>query len=435
MKKKLSALAFGILLAGCGGSGGGKEEKPPQGVNPTTPVVTAEVKFTSSCEVEEPAEGIRFIAHGADGSIIDEIKTDSEGKVSIPWDGDKKHLTIAFEEDDGGATQVTTRLELSEGDLGVQRIYRSNLDEQCECKTLSFDISDIENQLFNTDLYLENRKYQDGDTRTICKTNGRYPLISFSAVSQDSSIPPRSNTLDYNNYPDEPTRVRLDSSMFFADISRSSMLDVNYISSSLDVRKRTFAETRDGRKAWLKWDEQPYIFPNLYENNFVTGGLFEYVESSDNGDIYYSSQRRKRVGSTAGTITIEVPENQSLMLEKTVELLVALTEDSQITYDFTDIGAGRSLVSLNLSLSNGASWQVRSPLSGVLPDLELPEDVKSAFEATDSADFYLTVFGYHSGLNANEFRRKTAEINRMNLEVRSSFYDNYEEDTIYVFPN
>ena len=430
MKKELSAIAAGMILAGCGGSSGGGSDNSPETPQRT---VTADMKFSSRCDVEEPADGIRFITHRADGSILSEVNTGADGKLSIPWNNDSAHLTMSYK-DDQGETEVYTRLNLSAGDLGVQKIYLSNLNSQCECKTLSFDVSDIEAQFYDSDLYIGNNQYKPGYTTEICKSGGSFPLISFTVIPRSGDAP-RANTFNYNQYPEQPTVIELDSSMFFADISRSEQLEVNYISSSFDVRKYTFSETPYGRMSWINWENEPYIFPNLFEHNFVTGNLFEYVDTNENGDIYYASQRRKRVNSTAETIDINIPENKEEMLLKTAELLLSLTENSATAFDFTNIGEGRNIVTFELSQSSVASWRIQAPLTGVLPDFDLPNDIQNELQKIERPDFTVQVYGYHSGLSADDFRDKVAEINRQNLEIRSSFFDNYEVDSILIRAN
>ncbi len=156
MKRELSALAFGIMLAGCGGSSGGSDAS---GVYQSDDRVFGELRNNAvKCNISEPLVSADVIVHSDDGSIISESSTDAAGKFDIQWPKKAAHLTLTYKktnENLSAEVSVDTMLNIQAGDVGITNVFSSSLNERCDCEFFNIDFSDIKANYPEHDIFVD----------------------------------------------------------------------------------------------------------------------------------------------------------------------------------------------------------------------------------------------------------------------------------------
>lgn len=427
MQAKIIILSSAVaLLTACGGSGDTQPSPAP------TPIVklTAELQYTSfKCDVTAPIVAADIIVHRKDGSILSQSKSAADGKINIDWPADAKHVSVAMDID--GETRVETFTEVVASDLGILKYNKTSLDNSCSCETFTFDTSEV-NAVYSGFIPLFDSN--SSLTKTYCKNSGQYSPVNITLMPSQAGVTGFAAKIDLNNK--DSSQPIVVSSSLFSDSSNAGVLLNTTISPTqpANTHLRTFAETEYGRVNWYSWQHDPQVFPGLYTNNFFTASFSEGMGGNQYGDLFYLSGARIRVTDANAALSLNLQQNQNELLEQTNVILNAMVTDGPSVYDFSTIGTGKTLLVAELGERGVAVWSVEAPLSGTMPELDLPDAIEAKFEQMTSPRMMITIYGYntHSVSQFNEYRKQRAIHSRSSSKVRSSFFDNYVYEMIDV---
>ncbi|WP_133405276.1 hypothetical protein [Parashewanella tropica] len=446
MKTGLYQLSVGVftsLLVGCGGGSSGDKSQNGgnQGSQIPTEYVTATTLYSSKCGINAPASGVRFFTHGRDGNVLKEYKSDANGKISIPWNDKTKHLTVLMEDklsESKSKIALESELELQPVDLGTYFVFDyQKRNTNCECKDFTFNFGEVINLKYpNYRIRYDERDFIQGPTdnylrtKEFCKIDGKYKTIALSAQNKTTGSTDFAATLDLNQHVNDNTIV-IPQSIFTGEEHVGTRLSINSNVQLHDIY--TFAETEQGRKNRVFGGniDTTQFFPKLFEHNYLNG-KHRVSQSSDIGRFTYSSNRRIKLDKDKTSYDLDLTLNQNQMLGQVQQIFQGLTSDSATNYNFRNLGEGHNAFIFELS-NNNFSWQLRAPLQGVIPDMDLPEDVRRRIVASGPANSLdAFVYGYFYDGNFNDFRKKLADIRKQNLKIRSSFFDNYVNQVILL---
>ncbi|QSX41031.1 hypothetical protein [Shewanella cyperi] len=439
MRKEICASTLVLALAACGGSGGdssgsGSNSSGGNGSGGSTPRLTLDTRAkASACDISAPKAGVDVIAHKADGSILAQYKTDSQGHLDISWGSDAHHLTIASQISVAGDWDIQTSLEQQAGDVGRLTYIDTSLDGQCDCTSFNIDSSEIDASFPSHNLYLQgvNIGGYGGWSEQVCKNNGTFAPLNLVLVPKESSVPGYAAVVDLNAV--AGTQVTLGAALFDGAANQGTLLNV--AANVSDYRLRTFSLTEQGRQNRLYWNnQQAYVFPELYANNLLE--MVQKVNLADvaEGRMTYSSLQRKRVVDASATQSMALAQNSQLMSDEVGGILAAIMNDTQVDYDFSATGSGRDHMLITL-WAHEVHWNIDGPLKGTIPALDLPENVQQAFESLTEPAIYFGSYGYGHSWNIHQWRSFLAQKSRLDSEDLSTDRDNYEYEQIAVYLN
>jgi hypothetical protein len=428
--KGLMLTSLFALLTACGGSG--ETQSTPVLTQPTKPTakLTVDLQYQAyECDITSPISDADIILHRQDGSILSQSKSGDDGKINLDWPAEAKHITIATDVD--GETQVRTLTEVVASDLGIFKFTKASLDNSCSCETFTFDTNEVNAVYSGFNVFIDSSPTV---TQTYCKNNGIYSPVNITLMPSQAGVTGFAATLDLNDK--ESSQTILISSDLFGNSNNAGVLLTATISpfQPFNNRFRTFSETEYGRVNWLGWQFEPQVFPSLYTNNFVSTSFSENMGGNQYGDLFYASGTRKRVIDANATQNLDLPQNQNQLLEQTNLILIAMDSGGASEYDFSTIGTGKTLLSVEVGERGSALWSVEAPLSGSMPELVLPDAIEAKFEQMANPMMTISIYGYntHNPSQFNEYRKQRAVISRDASKVRSSFFDNYVYELIDV---
>ncbi len=227
--------------------------------------------------------------------------------------------------------------------------------------------------------------------------------------------------------------VVIEQAMMTGNDNLGRLVSVNFISdNNYNLSKRTFSESLYGRINRFSWDDEPVIFSGLFENNFVTGNQGYELGNNELGRICYSGQRRIRADEKS-TKTINVPQNSQRLLAVSQQIMQGVNSESiEVDYDFSGIGNGRSIFEIRMYDNQDISWSITGPLSGTIPDLDLPTNIETRLSQMSSPGLSIATYGYHFSGTYHQYLAKYAQESRKTGQIRGAFFDNWEVETLYI---
>ncbi len=302
-------------------------------------MVTADaVYYSPKCDIERPAQNVRFVAHDVDGSIIREQKTNSQGHIELNWNNGETHLTIVRNniDEEGYAEQnLITEVSLKAGDLGKVFILDGTMDKQCECQDVHIDFSEI-TQTFDDDydIYVNNSStsgYND-DIEESCLINGEYEPISVTVIHQyDDTLPAfAARVMPTKSNVQETFRVGMD------QLSQSS--HVNILLNNDGNAVWTSANTEFGSEAWVDHRGQnAFVFDELHDDNYIYNSYFQTIQDLTPLSFRHRGYKRSKVNDLSKTYDLGLPNNSVQILSETQLLLENLSNESSAKYDFSGL--------------------------------------------------------------------------------------------------
>ncbi|RYV03696.1 hypothetical protein SOPP22_03425 [Shewanella sp. OPT22] len=442
MKRELSALVFGLMLAGCGGSSGSKKDDSAKAVTPPTPTVSAETVYRAAkCDIETPASNVRFFVHEKNGGLLSEAQSQS-GAVSIPWGDNAQHLTIAYEDisSDGSKTlSIRSELELTSGDLGKITLFDSRLNQQCNCQNVTFDLSQIRSFYSDDyyDIFIDSSRAYGSEifTTEFCASGDSLSPVSviIRPISDGERGAVARIELDQHV---TGSVIQLTPNLFDAEENQGRI--VNVASNREQQNFWTFARTEHGHEGYSSHGAYiPQIYPGIFDNNYIETSSFDTIFSNESSYVEYYTSKSEKIVDIAATYDMTLPEKESgyTLLAETRELLEGFGVGSETEYDFAGSHAGYQELYMRLYGDDIPSWRVYAPIKGQIPELSLPSDIEQQFDTDKSASFILILSQYNTSGTFNDYRAERAKFSKSDSLLWPAYFDNHQRDSIRIVNN
>jgi len=218
--------------------------------------------------------------------------------------------------------------------------------------------------------------------------------------------------------------VILNRTLFNQPINLGVQLEL--ISEQADISAySTFANTAQGRLHYMTDSRfsKFYVFPGLHDENFVHAHRDIYF--ADN--LRYGATRRQRVFEPEEAQNIEVAQNEYALQDAVTELQQGFGGNSAINYDFSHIGKDRAVMMISV-WGNDIYWNVLGPLTGTLPDLQMPADIEAILDSKEVIYLDIGSYGYMMPGGFAAWSKAIAEDSRRNYELRQAYFDNYDAE-------
>ena len=414
MKKELSAIALGMLLAGCGGSSGGDGDRSDSPSESSTPTVFADVVYYSpKCAIERPAQGIRFIVHDEDGDIIREQTSDAQGHVELDWDNGEAHLTTLRNtiDENGEVNQsISTAIDLKHGDLGKVSMSDVTMNQQCECESFEVDYSQITQAYSDDYIVTINGSYNDNQNSHVvesCKINGIFEPISLVAYNQydDLSLVYAARLEPTGTEENNTFQVKVEQLIAAEQIFAETNQESNWFTS--------FASTPFGIEAWhTTTNDYPLVFNALYFNNYIQTNTSSVLAEDEQFRAVYRSLKREKVDDLARFYDLNLPDNSVELLTETQNILQGLNSNTSASYNLSKLTPSYDRMFTRLTGNGLPIWRIVAPISGVFPELDLPSDIQSQLEESEYTSLYISIAGHNLLGNIDEYRKLSAESSR-----------------------
>ncbi|MBU1394389.1 MAG: hypothetical protein KJ856_16495 [Gammaproteobacteria bacterium] len=438
MGKGCYASALVLLLGGCGGSGdssGG--DSGDSGTTPARLVMDVQ-SVASKCNVKEKMAGADVIIHRQDGHILGTHKSDGQGHVDIPWTSEASHLTVAAKEFRNGQSTWSIRTDLAAkaGDYGIYAFTDENLNSQCDCSDVNFDLSEIEAvysdyQLYGNNSFLDS--HSNNSSLRLCKQDDKFAPVNMVLVPSQSGVTAYAASIDINTL-DLSQAVPISSSEFEGTHHEGTPLNVDV--NTNDYSLRSYSETEFGRQNWVEWPtKEVQLFPAIFDRNVVYASQWIALGANEAGYINYSAITRRAVTDPSKSLSLNLPLNENQMLDETTRLITTINNGGSANYDYSFNNAHMQAMQITIGQDGYANWAISASLKGSIPDLDLPIHLQTAFDGITIPMMSLYVWGYEGMTGLYDFRAELSKSSRSTGNIRSAKFDNYNYEAITIFAN
>jgi hypothetical protein len=415
-----------IVLVGCGGGG---EANGTSGTGKQKLVFDAVNRVTGCLYKSKPLPGVQFIAHSADGKVIQSFSTDQNGHIEADWPENARHATAIYRAPDGKFT-VNSILDVTTTDFGKYYFGVDNTPGQCSCTTLNIDWSDIKASHPEFQLSVSGELQYNLNTTSsvsgyrVCANDvGQYGKVQFMLIPSNAGQS-FAMEADISSLLSSST-VKLNFSQFK---SLGRLLDV--VSNINSYTVRTYTPNAQGR-GYLSSIQYPgpYTARVFETNESKATAAISYTQASDG----YSSSvtRRVAVSKNENSVFIPAPINQPTIVQSIQNSLINASGAGSINYDFSYL---TDYASTNYSLS---SYQVdiefSGPMKAQIPVFEWPADLMAVMQ-NGSVDFELEVYflGYGANNDYRTYQQRLANRSRNpGLEVQDPALSDYRFLSIF----
>lgn len=426
--KLMPLLLSAAVVSACGGGSDSDDNAVEVSPPPTTTsTVFGEFRFAATkCNYSEPNTDALIIVHGDDGAVLSEHTMDSDGRFELPWSSQTKHLTTIVKFDN--QYRIKTNLDYTNADKGIHYTYSEALNSQCDCKSITVDISELSSNFPYHDIRLEGRLYnQPDDSLEVCRlSQASYPPVNLLLTPN--------NGLDEGAYAAmidiSPQDTHLNLTTSHIDAAENSGNPINYsLGSDLDYLI-TYANTAAGRKHVQSGypGTHLYSFPELEQYSYLFSARWANLGDNDFGNIEYDTINRIRLNDPDAHYELTTPENEYQLLNE-VESMFA-TADSSMSYNLENIEDRYQAVNLIINSSN-MNWDIIGDLAGVIPDLQLPTTIENQLDQNVNK-FTVGVFGYMQNQSIDNLRTQWAQDSRIEGALRATYFDNYTSEWVDI---
>ncbi|MGB0893082.1 MAG: hypothetical protein ACPGUD_01645 [Parashewanella sp.] len=428
-KRTYLGLICAALLVGCGGSNNDSPENNNQQQTTTPPTevkkLTLKTQYLSKCGEAKAATNVQFVVHKQDGSILATHQPDSNGTLSIPWNGEAKHLTTIYDEKYDSTEprlRIKTEMDLEPIDLGVINIRNNEMDQACDCREIKLDISALKLQYPNQQFAFEQRLptvllTQGGNflnDMEVCRINGEYRsgILKTASWSKNEGVQ-LAAIVSLKDADTGTVTVPID--VFDAAKNKGTEIKVN--ANVSDFRVNTYGidsgKFQNSFSFNTETNNTAAYFPELFTNNLMIISYSHTVGQTLQGEVKYGGGRYIPLEMGKLDYQIQLPEDDIAMMPKVVEMLVGMTSDSPVAYDFSEIGSNPDYIFALLSAPK-FWWDITAPVKGVAPDFDLPQSVvqRVSNKFIGKRSFSVRVRNINKVDGLSEYRRKQVDMRK-----------------------
>jgi hypothetical protein len=420
-----SLLTIGLL--GCGGGSGTDNDVEGNLVASPSKLTLDIVRYSDTCFYrKQPAAGVTVLIHKAGGEILTSYATDGNGKLSVDWPKDGRHVTMIYREMNG-QYKLESQIDIQYTDLGVISFLDEALASECSCTTLDIDWQDIKASMpeyslnLNGEQQLPNFLLNNGiESYEVCPdAKNQYGKLE-ALLLPDNHGPSYKAEFELNNL--IPTAVLKLNINEFKNAGRALTVNTNVPNVTLN----SFTPSKAGRSSNIfisRYDKTPL---RVFEQAGVKSIVRAYQSSYESRISYYRT-KQYAISSTENTVDIMLPQNKEDLLSLLQKNLTAVTTSNSIAYDYSQF---QSYNGIQFTLNGSVfQWLITGPLKGTIADLELPKDVQSVLDSNPTLQsFDIDLYGYDTSWDYKTFNRKMAERSRdLSKEMSGDFNDYVRE--------
>lgn len=427
MKSMRAASGIGLMvlaLAGCGGgsgssgptASGGSGQGGSSGAVQPQPKLTINAKqYSSSCGMRrEPLAGLTVLVHKDDGKILQTHQTAADGKLSVDWPSDARHVTLVHRTSTG-RYQLQSYYQLSQTDLGDFSFPDPALTARCGCKQLTVDWQDIQKTM------PEYRLLYSGDIQR--QSFGLVPTVSTTPVyicpTQDNQfgklqllLSAGSQSQSYQSEVDlDALAGKTNLQLKMSDFRQAGRL-VN-VSNNQGNGSLLHASMVYGNNGIMMRLNQPASVSGSVLRLFDMPGSKTTLNTERSyrlGSLFYTSSVVQVVPESTKSLTVTTPDNLALIAQKLQSLLSASETASSVEYDLSGIGPYQ-LMTISMGNDN-FHWGYNAPIKGKIVDLQLPDSISKIYEDADFGEVYLDLDGMKGASDYASFLKLDADFRR-----------------------
>lgn len=425
MKSMWTASVTGLLvlvLASCGGSGGsgatggGNAGQGGSGSVQVPPKLTINAEhYSSSCSKRrEPLAGLTVLLHKDDGKILQTYQTAADGKLSVDWPGDARHVTLVHR-NSAGKYSLSSFYDLRYTDLGNVSFTEPALTGRCGCRQFKLDWQDIRTSMPEYRLEYSSEREGTGFL-PVRKDNNNLVNICPALANQFGKL--QLLLIAGKQSPSYLSEVDLDAlagktelQVKMSDFRQAGRL-VN-VSTDAGFGDLLFSSRVYGNYGAMMRLEQPGLSSGEPVRVFDLPGLKAAVRvqrNRDMGNISYSSLQVKMVPESSKSVTITPPDNLAVIAGKLQTIVNASETASTVDYDFGGIGPYQAMAIT--MYSNDFDWYYNGPLQGKIVELQLPEAISKVYDSTDFTLVDVFLEGIKGASDNRSFLQLSAEQSR-----------------------
>lgn len=407
-----------LALAGCGGSSGdsvttaggnageGSVQQPKK--------LTIDAKqYSNSCRVRrEPLAGLTVLIHKDDGKILQTHQTAADGKLSVDWPVDAKHVTMIYRNSEGNYV-LDSLYDLSYTDLGEFGYSEPAVTSRCGCRLLTLDWQDIKKTMPEYRLQHSNERHptpfesvNSSNSINICPTAdnqfgklqlllsaGAQSLSYLSEVDLDALADKSNLQLKMSDFRQAGRLVNVSTGNGAGYLFQSSLVYGNYGSMMRQPQSRF----NSGDPVRV------FDLPGLK-------AAVSVQRAYSSGDISYAASHTTVVPESIKSVTITPPDNLSAIAQKLQTLLNANKNATSVDYDFNGIGPYQQMT-ITID-NNNFSWSYSAPLKGKIVDLQLPDAVNKVYESSNFPQVDIFFDGIKGASDTRSYQQLMTEQSR-----------------------
>lgn len=432
-----------LALAGCGGgsgdsggtAGGNAGQGSGSGSVQQPKKLTIDAKQLSErCLMRrEPLAGLTVLVHKDDGKILQTHQTGADGKLSVDWPADAKHVTLLHRNSDGDY-DLESYYDLSYTDLGEINFREPTVTSRCGCRQLTVDWQDIKKTMPEYRLLHSSERLSapfvsvdSGTPINICPTIdnqfGKLQLLLLagtqspsylSEVDLDTLAGKTNLQLKMSDFRQTGRLVNVSTGTGAGDLFQSSRVYGNY-GSMMRLQLSGFTSGDPVRVFDMPGLKAAVLVQRFY----------------DIGNISYTAAHTTVVPESSKSVTITPPDNLSLIAQKLQTLLNVNQNASSVDYDFNGIGPYQQM---RISLENdNFSWYYNAPLKGKWVDLQLPDAVNKIYESADFPRVEVFLDGIKGASDARSYQQlMTAQSRDRGLWLKNPAFEQRSSERLTV---
>jgi hypothetical protein len=404
-----------ILLLGCGGGDSGDDtgtaNSGGSSNNPINTQLTLNTVVTNKCNVQSPKPGVEVLFHNAQGDVIAEHVTDSNGLLTTEWPSDAKHVTTValnyFTRNYGFRTlSIDTIMDTKGGDLGVIHFTDNRYTLDCDCKDVTFFVQNLIESSPESKLNIGGGQeyltpYTQDFSLEWCDAKGPIDIQLVAADHQSS----QAGQIDLTNL-DEYT-LSLD------DFNHVGVMVNDPVNSRDDD---IHAYSSGGWDSYNYANEPIFIYPTIAEHHYVSSSITKQIKVYDTVGYSANSAIRKldKQGNVSSEIVLDV--NNAFSKEAYSLYETIRSQQAPYQYDFSNTSDDIAFTEIALGGRNGdgnVSWRLHGGIRGTIPNFSFTPSLDATIHMISSQSIRVVVKRYGDKKTLDEWRTLFVEQSRM----------------------
>ena len=299
-------------------------------------------------------------------------------------------------------TQLKSYLNVTQGHLGTVELFDTELNQQCDCRYLNVDISQLIEQypqhFIGTNILSRNPQveYQV----SMCKEQDKWPSLMVYVIPFDELETSQVMIREIHDQDFEQSVV-IGLEAFHNTALQSQLINV---SSNVEVNAyRVLARMMDGKiEQVFSNSQQPSMFTELYESQFVQGLRWQ---SDSNFSYITGSQLKVNKPESEHHIVFPVSHDPLKLEVENLAQDIKL-QGLNVNYDFSHLEHEYDIAEIQLYEADALAWYFDAPISGTLPKLQMPPNIQQIIDELQAIQVSVTVTDYSGIEGIDEVRNE-----------------------------